>query len=96
MYGAPGAHVILRFSGTPSEEENSLAVKFAASLAAWYSKARENSPARIDYTRRKYVAAIKGGTANVTYKEFKSFSADPLFWKEFLAEKTSDPPAKGG
>lgn len=87
VYGAPGSHVILRYSGTPSEDENSLAVKFAASLAAWFSKARENAAPRVDYTRRKYVSAIKGGIANVTYKEFKSFSADPLFWKEYLAEK---------
>lgn len=85
VYGAPGSHVILRCNGTPSEEENALALRFTASLAAWFSKARENAAPRVDYTRRKYVAAIKGGTANVTYKEFKSFSADPLFWKEYLA-----------
>lgn len=87
VYGAPGSHVILRYNATPSEEEQSLAVKFASSLAAWFSKARESAAPRVDYTRRKYVSAIKGGLANVTYKEFKSFSADPLFWKEYLAEK---------
>lgn len=86
-HGAPGSHVILRFSGTPSEAERSLAIKFCASLAAWFSKARENAKVRVDCAQKKHVSAIKGGTAEVTYREFKSISADPAFWKEYLSEK---------
>lgn len=86
-HGAPGSHVILRFSGTPGEAERSLAIKFCASLAAWFSKARENAKVRVDCAQKKHVSAIKGGTAEVTYREFKSISADPAFWKEYLSEK---------
>lgn len=86
--GLPGAHVILRFNIAPGEKQILDAIDFCASLAAWYSKARESGKVRVDFTKRKYVSPIKGGIANVTYKEFESTNADPRFWKEFLAEKS--------
>jgi predicted ribosome quality control (RQC) complex YloA/Tae2 family protein len=67
--------VILRFTSTPSEEEKEEAIRFCASIAAKYSKNSNNPGQRVDYTLRKYVSSIKGGEANVTYKEFKSTSA---------------------
>ena len=73
--GVPGSHVILRFTSTPSEEEKEEAIRFCASIAAKYSKNSNNPGQRVDYTLRKYVSSIKGGEANVTYKEFKSTSA---------------------
>ena len=73
--GVPGSHVILRFTSTPSEEEKEEAIRFCASLAVKYSKNSNNPGQRVDYTPRKYVSPIKGGEANVTYKEFKSVSA---------------------
>lgn len=94
--GVPGSHVILRFKSTPSEGQYDSALKFGASLAAWFSKARESASARVDYTRRKHVSAIKGGIANVTYREFKSITADPCYWKEYLLEIERAPRAEGG
>ena len=84
-WGVPGAHVVLRFTGTPADGEKNTAFNFCASLAVWFSKARENTRARVDCTERKYVSAIRGGIANVTYKNFQSVNASPRFWKEFLA-----------
>jgi len=76
--GVPGAHVILRFTSAPTEEEKDKAIKFCASLAAKYSKNGNNPGQRVDYTLRKYVSPIKGGEANVTYKNFKSIAAGEL------------------
>jgi len=73
--GVPGAHVILRFASTPSEEEKEEAIRFCASIAAKYSKNSNNPGQRVDYTLRKYVSPVKGGEANVTYREFKSILA---------------------
>ena len=74
--GVPGAHVILRFTSTPTEEEKEEAIKFCASLAAKYSRKGNNPGQRVDYTLRKYVSPIKGGEANVTYKNFSSINAE--------------------
>lgn len=93
VQGLPGSHVILRFKNTPRDDQYEQALKFSASLAAWSSKARESLSARVDYTRRKHVSAIKGGIANVTYKEFKSTTVDPSYWKEYLSEIEQAPKA---
>lgn len=74
--GVPGAHVILRFTSTPTEEEKEEAIKFCASLAAKYSRKGNNPGQRVDYTLRKYVSPIKGGEANVTYRNFSSINAE--------------------
>ena len=74
--GVPGAHVILRFTSAPTEEEKDKAIKFCASLAAKYSRNGDNPGQRVDYTLRKYVSPIKGGEANVTYRNFSSISAE--------------------
>ncbi len=81
--GIPGSHVILRYNSVPTEEERLTAVKFCSSLAAHFSKGRNNPGQRVDYTQRKYVSPIRGGEANVTYREFQSITADPGFWQEF-------------
>lgn len=73
--GVPGAHVILRFTAPPTEEEKEKALKFCASLAAKYSKNGNAPGQRVDYTPRKYVSPIRGGEANVTYRNFKSLAA---------------------
>jgi len=83
--GVPGAHVILRFTSAPTEEEKDKAIKFCASLAAKYSKNGNNSGQRVDYTLRKYVSPIKGGEANVTYRNFSSIAAGELRHLEALA-----------
>lgn len=70
--GVPGSHVILRFTKAPNEEEKEEAISFCASLAAKYSRNGDNPGQRVDYTLRKYVSPVKGGEANVTYREFRS------------------------
>ena len=84
--GIPGAHVILRFIMDTEEEERAFALNFCASLAADFSKGHGSRSLRVDYTQRKHVSPIKGGVANVTYKEFKSLTGDSDFWKEHLRE----------
>ena len=82
----PGSHVILRFNETPDDERRESAVRFCASLAAHYSKGRENASQRVDYTLKKHVSPIRGGEANVTYKEFSSIAAEKGFWERYLSE----------
>ena len=55
---------------------------FCASLAVFYSKAKNEPRHRVDYTRRKYVSPIRGGEANVTYKEFSTIAGEPALWSE--------------
>lgn len=84
--GVPGSHVILRFSREPSDGQLSDALRFCASLAVWFSKARENGKARVDFTRKKHVSAIKGSIAGVTYKEFDSVTERGDFWEAYLTD----------
>ena len=81
--GVPGSHVILRPLSTLAEDELNAFKDFCASLAAYYSKARESSRQRVDYTRRRYVSPIRGGEANATYKEFSTVAGDPLLWQRW-------------
>jgi predicted ribosome quality control (RQC) complex YloA/Tae2 family protein len=55
--GVPGAHVILRGSGDPSNE----VLERAAELAALHSAARGSSAVEVDLTRRRYVKKVPGG-----------------------------------
>lgn len=84
--GVPGSHVILRFSREPSDGQRRGALRFCASLAVWFSKARENGRARVDFTSRKYVSSIKGSIAGVTYKEFDSVTERGDFWRDYLSD----------
>lgn len=53
----PGAHVILQpVAGEPSEE----ALREAAELAAYYSRARSSSNVAVDWTKARYVRKPKG------------------------------------
>ena len=45
-------------------------------IAAKYSRNGNNPGQRVDYTLRKYVSPIKGGEANVTYRNFSSINAE--------------------
>ena len=92
--GVPGSHVILRTLTALSEEELAELKDFCASLAVYYSKAREAPRQRVDYTRRRYVSPIRGGEANVTYKEFSTLTASPDSWQRFLESRQTDGQAK--
>lgn len=74
---APGSHVILR-----TEEHcgqiSSHAVECAASLAAWYSSARNTSKTDVDYTRVKHVRKQTGGRPGmVNYVNYKTITIRP-------------------
>ena len=57
-HAVPGAHVIVKSGGGTLAEETLL---LAARLAAYYSAARGEPQAAVDYTARRYVRPIKGG-----------------------------------
>ncbi len=52
----PGSHVVVDFSGEPPETT----LREAASLAAYYSKARASSQVPVDYVQRKFVKKPSG------------------------------------
>ncbi len=64
--GVPGAHVIIQTGGREMPED---VIRRAASIAAYYSRARSETRVLVDVTRRKYVRKIKGGKPGmVTYR----------------------------
>ena len=73
--GVAGAHVIIRDDG---RRINAALIEKAAAVAAHYSRNRGDSPVRVDYTRVKYVKAIKGaGPGMVTYRNEKTLRVIP-------------------
>lgn len=71
----PGSHVVLC---SPSPSQQSLL--FAASVAAWYSRARAGNKVEVVWTQVKHVKKIPGGKPGmVTYTNYKSIIADPRF-----------------
>ena len=89
VHEIPGSHVIIKgFTGTKEDLEGSFLLLLAASLAAYFSKARHTSKVQIDYTERKHVRHIPGGApAHVTYTHPFTVMANPMDWKEFFEEK---------
>ena len=71
----PGAHVVIRDDGRRMKED---LLMQAAAVAAHYSQRRNDSSVQVDYTRVKYVRAIKGaGPGMVTYRNEKSLWVRP-------------------
>ncbi|MTI95009.1 MAG: fibronectin-binding domain-containing protein [Firmicutes bacterium] len=69
----PGSHVILE---TPDPDQNSL--EYAASLAAWHSKARGAAKVEVVYTSVRNVKKIPGGKPGmVNYYNYRSLVIDP-------------------
>lgn len=72
---APGAHVVIRNDGRRISDA---LIAEAAAVAAWYSSRRAEANVQVDYTRVKYVRAIKGaGPGMVTYRKETSISVRP-------------------
>lgn len=70
----PGSHVIVRTTGDISVKS----LIEAASLAAWFSKARNSSKVQVDYTRVKYVKKPSGAKPGmVIYVNHKTIIVDP-------------------
>ncbi len=71
----PGAHVVIRDDGRRISEE---LIAEAAAVAAHYSKRRDEARVNVDYTRVKYVKAIKGaGPGMVTYRNERTLLVRP-------------------
>ncbi len=74
-HDVPGAHVVIRNDGRRIKEE---LIAEAAAVAAYYSKLRDDAKVQVDYTRVKYVKAIKGaGPGMVTYRNQNSIVVRP-------------------
>ncbi|MFL5761022.1 MAG: NFACT family protein [Thermomicrobiales bacterium] len=75
--GVPGSHVVIRWL-VSNEEASPETVEAAASLAAYYSAARESGRVEVDVARRRYVRKIKGtGPGMVTYRNERTISVVP-------------------
>lgn len=71
----PGAHVVIRNDGRRISDE---LIAEAASVAAWYSKRRNDDNVPVDYTRVKYVKSIKGaGPGMATYRNETTITVRP-------------------
>lgn len=57
--GVPGSHVILKNDG-PSEQPPQKVIEVAASVAAYYSRARHSGLVPVIYTQRRYVRKFRG------------------------------------
>lgn len=75
--GLPGAHVVIK--GQKNKTIPLSTLLEAAQLCLYYSKIRKGKRAEVDYTHRKFVRAIKGTLAEVTYTGNKTLyvEADP-------------------
>lgn len=71
----PGAHVIIPTAqGLPSEED----VLWAAAVAAYYSRRRNDAAVEVDVTPKKHVRAIKGAPPGlVTYRQAATLRVSP-------------------
>lgn len=70
----PGSHVIVRVPDPVPEK----ALLEAATLAAWFSKARNSSKVQVDYTRARYVRKPSGAKPGmVIYVNYKTVIVDP-------------------
>ncbi|MDR1049238.1 MAG: NFACT family protein, partial [Synergistaceae bacterium] len=91
----PGAHVVVH--GTSARGANARGasgregfdpevLRFAASLAAAHSRAKDALSVQVDYTERRHVRAVPGTVALVTYTNPGTLRAAPRLWKEFEKE----------
>jgi predicted ribosome quality control (RQC) complex YloA/Tae2 family protein len=72
--GVPGAHVVIKCGKRDVPEE---IVQQAASLAAYYSQARDEAQVAVDVTQRRYVKKARGNHPGlVTYRNERTVQAD--------------------
>lgn len=71
----PGSHTVIVCEGREPDEETIL---YAASLAAYHSKARESGKAPVDYTKIRYVSKPQGAKPGmVIYVNQKTLFVEP-------------------
>jgi len=75
--GVPGAHVIVRNERRRARPKSSTLTE-AAEAAAWFSEAREQPQADVQWTRRKYVRKVRGASpGTVRVKRFETVRVRP-------------------
>ena len=83
--GVPGAHVILKTDGKLPPEG---AIRQTASLAAFFSQAREEASVPVDYTPRKFVRKLQGAKPGlVTYTHEQTLRVSPTAPDAWVGEK---------
>ena len=87
----PGSHVIIKTNGGDASEQ---AVIEAATLAAYFSKAKMSSKVPVDYTERKNVKKPSGSKPGmVIYETNKTIYVTPSE-EEFTKIKQNSPESK--
>lgn len=77
IHNAPGSHVIIKASEKPCKPSDTT-METAASLAAWFSGARNTSKADVDYTLVKNIRKIPGSHPGlVNYTDYKTVTVEP-------------------
>ncbi len=73
--GVPGAHVIVHTEGQPPPPDT---IRWAAELAAHFSRLRDESDVVVDYTRQRHVRRIPGAAPGlVTYSQQQTIRVAP-------------------
>ncbi|MFY9357607.1 MAG: NFACT RNA binding domain-containing protein, partial [Defluviitoga tunisiensis] len=72
----PGSHVIIKSAGRAVPEQG---IKYAARIAATFSKAKMSSNVAVDYTQRKNVWKPKGAKPGMwLYENYETIIVEPL------------------
>ena len=79
-----GSHVIVRAASVTVGDH---VVRFAASLAAYYSRARSSGAVQVIVAEKRFVRPIPGTIAHVRYRNERNVTVSPLYWKEVLEER---------
>jgi predicted ribosome quality control (RQC) complex YloA/Tae2 family protein len=73
--GIPGTHVIVQTRGQPVPERT---IEWAAGLAAYYSRGRDDTQVRVDVVQRRHVRRLKGGRpGQVVYRHERTLRVAP-------------------
>ncbi len=73
--GIPGAHVLIHAEGRPVPEQT---IEWAAGLAAYYSRGREDTQIEVDLVQRGNVRRLKGGRpGQVVYRHERTLHVAP-------------------
>lgn len=76
VHGLPGSHVLLRHP--EGEKPDKTAIRQAAAIAAWHSKARNAGTVSVSYTEAKHVGKPRGAKpGSVNIKHEKSIKVRP-------------------
>lgn len=81
-----GSHIILRGPARGAEADRDLLIK-AASIAAYFSKAKTSGKVPVIYTKVRYVRKVKKVPGKVTYSNEKELIVEPLSPAKVLHHK---------